>query len=347
ARHSSRDMLKKKRSRRMPALLTTMSSRPNASSARWTMRLADSHSATLSVLATACPPAARIWSTTFCAGPASRPSPCTLAPMSFTTTEAPAAANASAQSRPMPPPAPVTIATLPASRPLIAARGAGSGSGSPPEPRVAAVEEPQHRGPLERTPAAPGLRLVEVRGLLHYLGRREVQLRVARHGRHLGLAGALQPEEVGERLADARAHGEQPVVAQDHGLVRAEVAHEPCLLVEVDRHALVLVHADAAEVHGGLRERQQAAVERRHGHAGDRVGVDDAADVGARLVDRAVDDEARLVDAVAGPRVLHHVAVEVDLDQARGRDLVVGHAVGVDEEVTLLAGHARRDVVVD
>ena len=41
------------------------------------------------------------------------------------------------------------------------------------------------------------------------------------------------------------------------------------------------------------------------------------------------------------------VAVEVDLHQARGGDLVVGHAVGVDEEVAFLAGHARRDVVVD
>ena len=35
------------------------------------MRLADSHSATLSVLATAMPPLALISSTTFCAGPAS------------------------------------------------------------------------------------------------------------------------------------------------------------------------------------------------------------------------------------------------------------------------------------
>src|SRR5919206_162399 len=51
ARHSSTDMLKKKRSRRMPALFTTTSMRPNASSAACTMRLAQAHSATLSELA--------------------------------------------------------------------------------------------------------------------------------------------------------------------------------------------------------------------------------------------------------------------------------------------------------
>ncbi len=105
-------MLKKKRSRRMPALLTTQSMRPKASIAVLTMRLADSHSATLSVFATAPPPLALISSTTFCAGPASLPSPETDAPTSFTTTLAPSAAMASAKSRPIPPPAPVTTTTL-------------------------------------------------------------------------------------------------------------------------------------------------------------------------------------------------------------------------------------------
>ena len=77
------------------------------------------------------------------------------------------------------------------------------------------------------------------------------------------------------------------------------------------------------------------------------MGVDHAGDVGPAAVHRAVDHEAGVVDAVAGARVLHHVAVEVDLHQARRGDLVVGHAVGVDQEVAFLAGHARRDVVVD
>jgi hypothetical protein len=58
----------------------------------------------------------------------------------------------------------------------------------------------------------------------------------------------------------------------------------------------------------------------------------------ARRGARAVDDEAGVVDAVAGARVLHHLAVEIDLHQARRGDLVVGHAVGVDQEVAFLAG---------
>ena len=41
------------------------------------------------------------------------------------------------------------------------------------------------------------------------------------------------------------AAGEQAVVAQDHRVVRAEVAHEPRLLVELERDAFVVVIADA------------------------------------------------------------------------------------------------------
>jgi hypothetical protein len=53
-------MLKKKRSRRMPALLITTSSRPKASTAALTILFADSHWATLSVFATALAPEAWI-----------------------------------------------------------------------------------------------------------------------------------------------------------------------------------------------------------------------------------------------------------------------------------------------
>src|SRR3954471_15707120 len=112
-------MLKKKRSRRMPALFTTTSMRPKASRAACTMRFAEVQSATLSVLAAAVPPVARISSATFCAGPLLAPSPLTEVPRSLTSTFAPAAAMASAKSRPMPPPAPVTRTTLPSSMDLL------------------------------------------------------------------------------------------------------------------------------------------------------------------------------------------------------------------------------------
>src|SRR5579864_5423162 len=101
------------RSRRMPALLTRMSIRPNASSAALTILSALSGSLIDSVEAMAAPPAFLISSTTACAGPASVPAPSRLAPISQTTTRAPSCAMSSAMPRPMPRPAPVTMATLP------------------------------------------------------------------------------------------------------------------------------------------------------------------------------------------------------------------------------------------
>src|SRR5882757_8041688 len=82
--------------------------------------LAPSQVATLSVLATARPPAAMISSTTSCAGPASDPLPSFPPPRSLTTTAAPSFANSSACERPMPRPAPVMTATLLSSAPMSA-----------------------------------------------------------------------------------------------------------------------------------------------------------------------------------------------------------------------------------
>src|SRR5438128_5842253 len=62
-----------------------------------------------------------ISATTLSAISAPRPPPWRSEPRSFTTTLAPSRAKSSACSRPMPPPAPVTIATLPSSRPAMAA----------------------------------------------------------------------------------------------------------------------------------------------------------------------------------------------------------------------------------
>src|SRR5438874_2563270 len=107
--HSSRLMLKMKRSRTMPALLTMQSMRPKLSSAACTILWAESHSATLSIAATAWPPASRISATT----PSASALPVSLSrARSLTTTFAPCAANAFAKSRPMPAPAPVTTTTL-------------------------------------------------------------------------------------------------------------------------------------------------------------------------------------------------------------------------------------------
>ena len=60
-----------------------------------------------------------------------------------------------------------------------------------------------------------------------------------------------------------------------------------------------------------------------------------------------MDDVAGRVDRIVVFGLQHGIAVEIDLDQARGRDLLVQHAVGIDEDVVLGLGHARGDVVVD
>src|SRR6204780_453261 len=102
------------RSRRMPALLTRISTRPKASSAALTILSPFPGSLIDNVEAMAWPPAFLISSTTSCAGPASVPAPSRLAPISQTTTLAPSWAINSAMPRPMPRAAPVTMATLPA-----------------------------------------------------------------------------------------------------------------------------------------------------------------------------------------------------------------------------------------
>ena len=100
------------RSRRIPALLTTTWRSPNVETAWSTIAFAPSKELTLSVLATACPPAAVISSATDCAADTSAPEPSTAPPRSLTTTLAPSDPKRRACSRPMPRPPPVMIATL-------------------------------------------------------------------------------------------------------------------------------------------------------------------------------------------------------------------------------------------
>src|SRR5579862_3022905 len=107
------------RSRKIPALLTRMSTRPKASSAALTILSPLPGSLIDSVEAMAWPPAFLISLTTSCAGPLSVPAPSRPAPISQTTTRAPSCAINSAMPRPMPRAAPVTMATFPATIPGI------------------------------------------------------------------------------------------------------------------------------------------------------------------------------------------------------------------------------------
>ena len=110
-------------SRRIPALLMTMSTCPNESRAVWTIASPPSGVATLSVLGTASPPASLISSAASSAGPFEpSPEPSTDPPRSLMTRRAPRSARTLACSSPSPPPAPVMIATLP-SYPMSAMPG--------------------------------------------------------------------------------------------------------------------------------------------------------------------------------------------------------------------------------
>src|SRR4030095_6876100 len=92
---------------RFPALLTSMSTRPKVARVACTARCTSASSVTLLGTASACPPAAAIWSATSSSSSLRRPVIVTLAP---------SCANVRAMAAPMPVPPPVTMVTLSASR---------------------------------------------------------------------------------------------------------------------------------------------------------------------------------------------------------------------------------------
>ena len=163
------------------------------------------------------------------------------------------------------------------------------------------------------------------------------------HGADLDAAGALQRMDVGPRLGDGGAAGQRAVIAQDHQILVAEIGAEPRALVHVDRHAFEFVvrHVRSAGQRG-LADRQQAVLLRRHRHAVVGVQVDDAVHVGARLMDRAVNDKTRVVERVL--RRQQDIAFLIQFEQRRGGDLAETHSVRIDQEVPRFARHTARDM---
>ena len=79
----------------------------------------------------------------------------------------------------------------------------------------------------------------------------------------------------------------------------SEIADDALALVEIERDALVFVDAEPPKkLQGDLADRQQSALDRRNGHARLGVRMNDAGRVVARHMDRAVDGEARGIDAM-------------------------------------------------
>src|SRR5437762_13660782 len=75
------------------------------------------------------------------------------------------------------------------------------------------VELAQQRRPFEHAEGPARGRQIEPVGLVHNVVGRQLQLHVARERRDLDLAGALELEDVVERLRDAAAYDEQAEVA--------------------------------------------------------------------------------------------------------------------------------------
>src|SRR5450756_2128150 len=126
--HSSVESLWDMRLRRMPALLTRMSTVPNSRTAVSMISRAPASVATEAVQASALPPRARISSTTWLATLVSAPEPSRATPRSLTTTRAPRAASCRAMLRPMPRPEPVTTATRPSSTTSLIGNPAAAGA---------------------------------------------------------------------------------------------------------------------------------------------------------------------------------------------------------------------------
>src|SRR2546421_7348267 len=130
---------------------------------------------------------------------------------------------------------------------------------------VESLEPAQQSRPRARALARARDGLVE--DLLGYRDQLAARLR-AYLDRARGLEVVHGHPGVGHRLAD----GQQPVISQDEGGLVTEVGDEPWLLVVVERGALEVVIAEAAQrEHRVLGDRQQAAALGGDGDAIQRV----------------------------------------------------------------------------
>ncbi len=162
----------------------------------------------------------------------------------------------------------------------------------------------------------------------------------------LDFTGPLQDEHAQEGIGDGAAHGEQAMVTQDHEVGVAQVGLQARFFIVAQGHAFVVVVGQAGQREQALlRQGQQTFLLGGHGDAGGGVGVHDAGGIVAHRVDGAVDGETGRVDVVIA--VVELVTFLIHPHQAGGGDLVEHHAVGVDQEMMLVAGDAGGKVGKD
>src|SRR3954471_23915197 len=201
---------------------------------------------------------------------------------------------------------------------------------------------------LEREPTGK-LRADVVVRLLRHLG---VDVHDLARGLRdeLHLAGALHGDEPPHGGVDARAHGQQAVVAKDDRLVVAEGVRDALALLDVGDDAGVVVEERVVVVERRdvLRDRLERLAERRQRAPIGRMRVRSTDDVGTRGVHLRVDRERPLVDVVAA---LDDVTAVVDPDQVGRPDVRERHAEGVDPERVRLdrvtCGDVARDAFLE
>ena len=136
------------------------------------------------------------------------------------------------------------------------------------------------------------------------------------------------------------------MVAQDHRVLGADVFHQPLALLKVRRDAFILMVGHLVmHQHGCLGDRHQPGGLGGNGLTGLGVDVHDGMGILARHVQGAVDGEASGVGHVG--RLDDRMALDIDLDERGGGDLLEHQVVGVDEEVMLRPRHPRREVGED
>ena len=151
-------------------------------------------------------------------------------------------------------------------------------------------------------------------GPLLCLGGEGLELGAARERVDLVAARGLQAVDPHERLAHRLPDREQPVVAEDEEAPVAEVPDDARLLVRLGGGAFVVVVGGPAEDGERLLAvREEPLLLHRHRHPVARVGVHDVVQVRMVEVNRAVNDEPRLVHAEV--RAAHHVPRPVHPDE--------------------------------
>ena len=136
-------------------------------------------------------------------------------------------------------------------------------------------------------------------------------------------------------------NGQQAVIAHNERDVVAKVMNNAFLLIDIIGDALIFMIADPPlKPQRMLCHRQQSAIERTYRHSSDRMGMDDASDIVARGMNRAVDIDACRIGL--GNFVVNNPPINADLAQITGANLVKEQGIGIDQKNTLLARYTGR-----